>query len=134
MQAGKLRERVYLLTPVLNDWGERTSDYEVLGQCRAEVIDKTGDLVISDAMEQVKSTIEVIIRKRPVPDGVILAWNDRFYLINYIVNDTKRRWITMTCEYKPQQDEYSVQKALRVEKASDDYHKTINEDLPEVWQ
>ncbi|WP_263079229.1 head-tail adaptor protein [Endozoicomonas sp. Mp262] len=131
MQAGKLREYAYFVIPTKNEWGERSNDYEVAAAFRADISSKT-DIDVAAGMEADKNTLLVMLRHRKIPNGAMLAWQDRFYLITGVVSDTKRRWLKLECLYKPQAHEYSIRKVLRTEKAAQTYHYVINRVLPEV--
>ncbi len=132
MQAGKLRDFAYFVQPVKNDWGERTDDYEVVAAFRVQVTDKSGDLAISNAIENITRIIEVTARYRNIPTGVMLAWENRFYLIKHPEKDSKKRWIKLVCEYKRQTYEYSIRKFIATEKATQRYRYVINKVLPEI--
>lgn len=98
MRAGNLRDRITLLTPTPNPWGEHT-EWKELATLHAEIDDKSGDLTDTAGADTQKRTITATIRYRKHLKGnERIVWLEQSYAIAHIERDKKRRSLTLTCE------------------------------------
>ncbi len=98
MRAGNLRDRITLLKPEPNEWGEHT-DWQELATIYAAIDDKAGDLADTAGAETHKRTITAKIRYRKrIKGNERVVWLGQDYAIAHIERDPKRRFLILTCE------------------------------------
>ena len=98
MRAGALRDKITLLVPVPNDWGEHT-EFKPAGTIHAEVNDKSGSLAETAGADTSKRVITVKIRfRKNLLGNERSKWFDQNYSIEHIERDKKRRFLILTCE------------------------------------
>ena len=98
MRAGSLRDKITLMSPVPNDWGEHDGWQEV-ATLNAAVKDTAGDLTETAGADTHKRTIVATIRYRKHLRGnEQVVWMGKSYVIAHIELDPKRRFLLLTCE------------------------------------
>lgn len=98
MRAGNLRERITLLMPKPNDWGEHT-DWQEVATLHAQIKDTAGDLTETAGADTHKRTITATIRfRRQLKGNERIVWLEQRYAIAHIERDAKRRFLILTCE------------------------------------
>ncbi len=97
MRAGSLREKITLMTPTENDWGEST-EWQETNTISAEIVDKSGDLSDTAGAETHKRTITAKIRFRHgIKGNERIIWLGNSYALAHIERDPKRRFLILTC-------------------------------------
>ena len=97
MRAGTLREKITLLSPAQNEWGEHTK-WQESGTIHAAILDKSGDLSDTAGADTHTRTITVKIRYRNSLKGnERIVWLGESYAIAHIERDFRRRFLTLTC-------------------------------------
>ena len=100
MRAGTLRDKITLLSPAENDWGEPDpGSQKEIATISAEIINQSGDSGSTAGASTSKETVKVKIRwRKAIASDQCFRWLSNVYDIAHIERDRKRRWMILTGE------------------------------------